>query len=114
MCIHGDLLEMKQMEPAWIRHYLQKDKFLHMAKCAGECGNTIEAIFKATPKANIFYCDEQIKGFDAPEDDSTKADMECGLILCPSCHVTCAERYNLEHAMEGSGTRRTSRRKQNR
>jgi hypothetical protein len=109
-CVHGDLLEMKVMEPAHIRHYLKQAGFLEWAKCAGNCAHTIKAIHLASPKANLYYCDETIKGFSAPEDDLAKADMECGLILCAPCYAIREEKYALEHAKEGTVNRRTSRR----
>ncbi len=110
-CIHGDLLEMKAMEPPHIKHYLKPEGFLHSATCAGDCASTIAAIHQASPKTNLFYCDETNKGFYAPDDDRTKAAMECGLILCSPCHATRGARYEQANAMGGTGSTRTSRRR---
>ena len=95
------------MEPAHIKYYLRKDEFLELATCAGDCAMTIRAINLAAPKANIYFCDETIKGFTAPNDDPTKAEMECGLILCLPCHALREKRYEQEQATEGTNNRRT-------
>jgi hypothetical protein len=81
-CIHGDLLEMTVMESPHIKHYLKPQEFLEGASCAGKCNKTIKNIHQATPKAKLYFCDEMIKGFRAPDTDLCKADLECGLILC--------------------------------
>jgi hypothetical protein len=109
-CIHGDLLEVKVMEPPHIKHYLRQAGFLELAVCAGECDHTIQAIHLAAPKANLYYCDEAIKGFSAPDDDPGKLGMECGLILCSPCHAIRETRYAQEPTKEGTVRKRTSRR----
>lgn len=109
-CVHGDVLEMKMMEPRHIKHYLKKGAFLEFASCAGDCTHTIRATHQASPKAKLYFCDETLKGFHAPEEDPLKADMECGLILCAPCRAIRAARYELANATEGDGCRRTSRR----
>ena len=109
-CVHGDLLEMNVMEPARIKHYIKSAELLEFAECAGDCTHTIRAINEASPKENIYYCDETNKGFYAPDDDLAKPGMECGLILCSPCHAIREARYELEHAKEGTVNRRTSRR----
>ena len=98
------------MEPAHIKLYLQKDDFLEFATCAGECTQTIRAINLASPKANIYYCDEANKGFHTPDNDLTKAGMECGLILCSHCHAIRQARYDQEQVSKGTATGRTRRR----
>ena len=109
-CVHGDLLELKVMEPVHIKYYLKNEGFLASAKCAGDCQMSIQEIFIAAPKANLCYCDENNKGFYAPDNDPLKADMECGLILCSPCHATRQEKYALEHTSKGGNNRRNNRR----
>jgi hypothetical protein len=111
-CIHCDLLELKQMEPTRIRHYLQRHEFLERAKCAGDCGLSIKEIFNATKKkADLYYCDFGKKGFDAPESDREKATMECGLVLCLACHGKRADAYAQANAQAGGSTHRSTRRR---
>ena len=113
-CIHSDLLEMKQMEPVHIKYYLKSKQFLEWAKCAGTCKQMIKAIHVASPKANIYYCDENNKGFYAPDNDIKKKEMECGLILCSPCRALRAVTYELENTKDGSNNRRPRRRVQTR
>jgi hypothetical protein len=35
----------------------------------------------------VFYCDQGVKGFDAPEDDPMKSELVCDLVLCPQCEA---------------------------
>jgi hypothetical protein len=109
-CVHGDLLETKVMEPAHIKHYLKKTEFLEWARCAGKCANTIKSIHLASPKTNLRYCDKAHKGFNAPDDDVEKADLECGLILCAPCYAVREEQYAQETTKDGGVGRRNRRR----
>lgn len=113
-CVHGDLLDLKVMEPTHIKHYLRPAGFLELATCAGGCKKTIRAIYLASPKALLYYCDENIKGFSAPDDDPAKAEMECGMIVCSPCHAMRETRYTQEQNRDGTVNRRTSRRGTNR
>ena len=108
-CIHCDLLELKAMEPARIKHCLRKHEFLELATCAGECAQSIQAVFAAQPKANIHYCDSGKKGFDAPYDDPTKELMACGLVLCLVCHGTWSAQHALANSKNGATNGRTRR-----
>ena len=96
-CIHCDLLELKVMEPKVVQHYLKRNQFLEHADCAGDCDQSIKLIHEASPKANIRYCDVNKKGFDAPDDDPSKASMECGLALCLACYGRKEEKYDAEN-----------------
>ena len=96
-CLHCDLLELKVMEPRVIQHYLKPNQLLERADCAGDCGQSIKSIHDASPKVNIRYCDVNKKGFDAPDDDPSKASMECGLVLCLACYGKKEEKYDAEN-----------------
>jgi hypothetical protein len=109
-CVHCDLLDLKVLEPARIRHYLKKHEFLESATCAGACTNSIRAINVASPQANLHYCDVGKRGCDAPDDEPTKASMECGLVLCQACYETRGERYALANSQAGRSSRSTRRR----
>jgi hypothetical protein len=45
-------------------------------------------------RAVVYYCDEGIKGFDAPDEDPMKSAVTCDLILCPNCEVKRRIEYN--------------------
>ena len=109
-CVHGDVLEMNEMEPTDIKYYLHEGEFLELATCAGDCNNTISDIYLASPKANLRYCNMTSKGFYAPDDDPTKSELQCGLILCSPCYAIREERYAVANSSGGSGTIRRSRR----
>ena len=109
-CVHGDVLEMNEMEPTDIKYYLHDGEFLELAICAGDCNSTIGDIYLASPKANLRYCNMTSKGFYAPDDDPTKSELQCGLILCSPCYAIREERYAVANSSGGSGTIRRSRR----
>jgi len=109
-CIHCDLLELKVMEPKDIRYYLKQDRLLNLATCAGECKARIHAIHLAAPKDKLFYCDETLKGFYAPENDAIKKGLECNLILCAPCRALRFLKYAPAPSTDGAVNRRTSRR----
>jgi hypothetical protein len=113
-CVHCDILELKVMEPSIIRHYLKSHEFLELAKCAGDCAQSIQAIHTASPRANIHYCDIGKKGYDAPDDDPKKASMECGLVLCLACYAVRGEKYAVENSKDGATSNRSTRRRRNR
>jgi hypothetical protein len=37
--------------------------------------------------AVVFYCEQGIKGFGAPDDDPIKGKLTCDLVLCPECEA---------------------------
>ena len=109
-CIHRDLLEMTVMDPRHIKIYIKPEEFLENARCAGKCKETIWNIHKATPKAKLYYCDDMITGFRAPDADPGKSALECGLVLCVPCHADRELKCNLESGNGDSTHRRSSRR----
>ena len=52
-------------------------------------------------KEMVFYCDEGIKGFHAPEEDPMKGELTCDLVLCPQCEAK--RRVRFEKEGRGSG-----------
>jgi hypothetical protein len=56
-------------------------------------------------KAVVLYCDEDIKGFDAPEEDPMKDELTCDLVLCPQCEAKRCVRFETEGG--GSGRKRS-------
>jgi hypothetical protein len=60
-------------------------------------------------RAVVYYCDEGINGFDAPEDDPMKSALNCDLILCPKCEAKRRIEYNKVHSERQSGGVKRSR-----
>jgi hypothetical protein len=52
-------------------------------------------------KAVVFYCDEGIKGFDAPSNDPMKEELTCNLVLCSPCMVIRRVSFEKEKAGRG-------------
>jgi hypothetical protein len=61
-------------------------------------------------RAVVYYCDEGIKGFDAPDDDPMKSVLTCDLILCPKCEAKRRIEYNKLNSERQSGDVKRSRR----
>jgi hypothetical protein len=61
-------------------------------------------------RAVVYYCDEGIKGFNAPDDDPMKSALTCDLILCPKCEAKQRIEYNkLNLEGQSSGVKRSRR-----
>jgi hypothetical protein len=60
-------------------------------------------------KSVVFYCDQGIKGFDAPEDDEMKGELTCDLVLCPQCETTRRSAFDLEVTGRPGNRRNRSR-----
>jgi hypothetical protein len=113
-CVHCDLLDLHCMAPTAIRHYIKPNEFLELARCAGDCARSMKDIFTTSAtKDSIHYCEMGKKGFDAPEEDASKASLECGLVLCGPCYGIRGERYALANAEDGTTNQRSSRRRRN-
>ncbi len=109
-CRHGDLSVLKSFVKAEATYYTRPNRYLEGKGCL-DCKRAILDMKPATSrqKAVVFYCDEGIKGFDAPDDDPMKAQLTCNLVLCPQCEAI--RRIAFERGNEG---RRGGGRKQSR
>ncbi len=87
-CRHGDLSVLKSFTKSEATFYTRPYRYLEGKGCL-DCKQRILDMRPATPKqkAVVFYCDEGIKGFDAPDDDPMKAKLTCDLVLCPQCEA---------------------------
>ena len=58
--------------------------------------------------AVVFYCDEGIKGFSAPDDNPMKEELTCDLILCPQWEAKRRITFDKadESGRKGSGRKR--------
>jgi hypothetical protein len=82
-CRHGDLSALKSFTKAEATYYIRPNKFLEGMGCL-DCELQVG---KMKPAASclqemVFYCDQGIKGFDAPDDDPMKSELVCDLVLC--------------------------------
>ncbi len=66
-------------------------------------------VTKTSSRARLFYCDQGIKGFDAPDDDPMKEELTCDLVLCPPCEGK--RRINYDKVNTGRGGQRQSRKR---
>jgi hypothetical protein len=62
-------------------------------------------------KAVVFYCDEGIKGFDAPSDDPMKEELTCNLVLCAPCMAIRRISFYKKNAGRGGRGRNSKGRK---
>ena len=92
-------------------HLLHTTKsFLETMKCK-DCPKLVMDMLDGAPKKGlvVFYCDEGIKGFDAPAQDPMKAELTCDLVLCPRCEA--GRRVEFEKEIGGIGCRGRNRSK---
>ncbi len=108
-CRHGDLDAVKSFtktEAAW---YSRPNRFMETIVCL-DCATSVFKMLEdaKSSKAVVFYCDEGIKGFDAPADDPMKEELTCNLVLCPTCmaiRLTSFEKENAGHGRRGRNSR---------
>ncbi len=110
-CRHGDLGALKSFSKAGALYYLRPNKFLDQRGCL-DCKLSVvemKTVSKSL-RAVVFYCDQGIKGFDAPDDDQMKSELSCDLVLCPQCEAT--RRLTFETMNDGQRSRGSKRNKQ--
>ena len=85
-CRHGDLSAFKSFTNAERAYYSRPNKFLENRICL-DCKRAVRDMIpsSARQKAVVFYCDEGVKGFSAPDEDPMKEELTCNLVLCPQC-----------------------------
>ena len=112
-CRHGDLNAMKSFTKADAIYYSLPNRFLEGKSCVDCKEKTVleMATVKRRMAAVVFYCDEGIKGFDAPKNDPMKAELTCDLILCPQCEAIRRITYDIDNS--GGTGRKRKQRKQN-
>ena len=103
-CRHGDLSALKSFSKAEALHYIRPNKFLDQKGCL-DCGRLVVEMKPVAKglRAVVFYCDQGIKGFDAPDDDQMKLELSCDLVLCPQCEAT--RRITFETKNDGQWNR---------
>ena len=110
-CRHGDLGEVKSFAKAMAVYYSRPNKFME-GRCCLDCQLAVPSMESNARgrRAVVYYCDEGIKGFDAPDDDPMKSELTCDLILCPKCEATRCIEYNRVNSERQSGGVKRSRR----
>jgi hypothetical protein len=110
-CRHGDLDALRSFTKSDAKYYNHPNKFLEGRTCL-DCKLTVTDMTnsKKSQRAAVFYCDEGIKGFDAPDDDPMKEELTCSLILCPQCVLKRRIKFYLEiEGRPGNGRKRNRR-----
>jgi hypothetical protein len=109
-CLHCDLSELLSFTKSGAKWYMVPNRFLAGRHCT-DCHTPVEQIVPKKPSTTmVFYCDQGIKGFDAPDDDPMKTALTCNLVLCPQCESNCRIKFYTENT-SGRGGRRQSRRR---
>jgi hypothetical protein len=110
-CRHGDLGEVKSFAKAMAAYYSRPNKFME-GRCCLDCQLAVPSMESNARgrRAVVYYCDEGIKGFDAPDDDPMKSELTCDLILCPKCEAKRRIEYNKVNSERQSGGVKRSRR----
>jgi hypothetical protein len=110
-CRHGDLGEVKSFAKAMAVYYSRPNKFME-GRCCLDCQLAVPSMESNARgrRAVVYYCDEGIKGFDAPDDDPMKSELTCDLILCPKCEAKRRIEYNRVNSERHSGGVKRSRR----
>ena len=108
-CRHGDLEALKSFTRADAAYYIRPNRFLEAVDCLDCAKSVVQMLMGAQgQKAVVFYCDEGIKGFDAPSDDPMKEELTCDLVLCPPGEAIRRISFEKENAGRG-GRGRSSR-----
>jgi hypothetical protein len=73
-CQRGDLSEVKSFTKAMATYYSRPNKFMEGRSCL-DCQLVVTTMESNVcgQHAVVYYCDEGIKGFDAPDDDPMKS-----------------------------------------
>jgi hypothetical protein len=110
-CRHGDLSEVKSVAEAMATYYSRPNKFMEGRSCLDcQLGVTNMESNACGRRAVVYYCDEGIKGFDAPDDDPMKSTLTCDLILCLKCEAKRRIEYNTVNSeRQSSGVKRSRR-----
>jgi hypothetical protein len=100
-CRHGDLNAFKSFTKAEAAYYGRPNKFLENRICL-DCKRAVRDMKPGgrQQKAVVFYCDQGVKGYNAPDEDPMKDELTCNLVLCPQCEA--ARRIRFETGDTGS------------
>jgi hypothetical protein len=108
-CLHCDLNGLLSFTKSNAKWYMEPNRFLANMYCKDCHMSVANMVTKTSSRAMLFYCDQGIKGFDAPDDDPMKEELTCDLVLCPPCEGK--RRINYDKVNTGRGGRRQSRKR---
>ena len=111
-CRHGDVGALRSFAKADAKYYSRQNKSLEGKSCL-DCKLAVRKMESkaGSQRAVVYYCDEGIKGFDAPEEDPMKRELTCDLILCPNCEAKRRIEYNrADSGGRSSGVRKSRQR----
>ena len=110
-CRHGDLNAIKSFTKAEAAYYGRPNKFLENRICL-DCKRAVRDMKPGgrQQKAVVFYCDEGVKGFSAPDEDPMKGELTCNLLLCPPCEAERRIKFDKgDSGSTGHGRKRVRR-----
>jgi hypothetical protein len=110
-CRRGDLSQVKSFAKAKATYYSCPNKFME-GRCCLDCQLAVPNMESNARgrRAVVYYCDEGIKGFDAPDDDPMKSALTCDIILCLKCEAKRRIEYNkVNSERQGGGVKRSRR-----
>jgi hypothetical protein len=111
-CRHGDLEALKSFSKADAAYYIKPNRFMETIGCLDCAVPVVNMLLDVrSHKAVVFYCDEGIKGFDAPSDDPMKEELTCNLVLCSPCMAIRRISFEKENAGRGGRGRNSRGRK---
>jgi hypothetical protein len=112
-CRHGDLEALKSFSKADAAYYIKPNRFMETIGCLDCAISVVNMLLEVQghQKAVVFYCDEGIKGFDAPSDDPMKEELTCNLVLCAPCMAIRRISFYKENAGRGGRGRNSRGRK---
>ena len=103
-CMHCHLNGLKSFTRAGAKWYLCHQRYLCGMVCKDCKVSMDKLVAKGESGAIVYYCDQGIQGFDAPDDDPMKAVLTCDLVLCAHCEST--RRIDFDKATPGRASHR--------
>jgi hypothetical protein len=109
-CRHGDLGALRSFTKAERSYYTRPTKFLEGRGCLDCQKAVIELKPVASSQPVVYYCDEGIKGFNAPNDDPMKSALTCDLVICAQCEATRRKTFEIGSSGRPGSSRKRCRR----
>lgn len=96
-CRHCALSGLQTFNKAAAKWYMTSNRYLVGMKCK-DCATPVNQMEpNRKGKTMLFYCDDGIKGYDAPEDDPMKGALTCDVVLCSACEEVRRIKVDRQH-----------------